>query len=289
MFYTNEDLALKKEDKSPDYIYLPNITKDLCIDEKFENFIKGSGSYNRKNDFEETVSLAVVDDDVFNNSIFELNSNKEKEEEEDYKHYYHSSTTTENPPSKTESQKVPLFPKRDDPDAQPNGNPNFRNNIRNKEKQPRYKNNDNVRRIIKRRFFNTYLKDALNKKLKKLGYKELFRYFPQKLVGEITKKKNKELMNMTLFQIIEKNDSYIKKDLINFEYNLEIIKKIKTDEKAEIYFILNKKFSEIFEEYVNSDAFKEEIVRLNSKHKNEEFYLQRYEYLAKNFVRFYSQ
>ena len=242
MFYTNEDLALKKEDKSPDYIYLPNITKDLCIDEKIKNYIKGSGSYNQENDFDESVSGAVVDDDVFNNSIFELNSNEEKEEE-DYKHYYRKTT--------------------------------------------RYKNNDNVRRIIKRRFFNTYLKDALNKKLKKLGYKELFRYFPQKLVGEITKKKNKELMNMTLFQIIEKNDSYIKKDLINFEYNLEIIKKIKTDEKAEIYFILNKKFSEIFEEYVNSDAFKEEIVRLNSKHKNEEFYLQRYEYLAKNFVRFY--
>ena len=290
MFYTNEDLALKKEDKSPDYIYLPNITKDLCIDEKIKNYIKGSGSYNQENDFEESLSDAVVDDDVFNNSIFELNSNKEKEEEEDYKHYYHSSTTIENSPSKIESQNVPLFKKREDnPDDKPNGNSNFRNNIRYRERQPRYTNNDNVRRIIKRRFFNTYLKDALNKKLKKLGYKELFRYFPQKLVGEITKKKNKELMNMTLFQIIEKNDSYIKKDLLNFEYNLEIIKKIKTDEKTEVYFILNKKFSEIFEEYVNSDAFKEEIVRLNSKHKNEEFYLQRYEYLAKNFVRFYSQ
>ena len=288
MFYTNEDLALKKEDKSPDYIYLPNITKDLCIDEKIENFIKGSGSYNQENDFEESLSDAVVDN-IFNNNIFKINSNKEKEEEEDYKHYYHSSTTIENSTLKNESQKVNLFKKSDETDDKPNGNPNFRNNIRNKEKQPRYKNNDNVRRIIKRRFFNTYLKDALNKKLKKLGYKELFRYFPQKLVGEITKKKNKELMNMTLFQIIEKNDSYINKDLINFEYNLEIIKKIKTDEKTEVYFILNKKFSEIFEEYVNSDEFKEEIVRLNSKHKNEEFYLQRYEYLAKNFVRFYSQ
>ena len=282
MFYTNEDLALKKEDKSPDYIYLPHITKDLCIDEKIENFIKGSGSYNQENDFEESISNTIINNNIFNNNLFELNSNKEKEEEEDYKHYYHSSTTIENSP-------VLLFKKRDNPDDKPNGNSNFRNNKRYREKQPRYTNNDNVRRIIKRRFFNTYLKDALNKKLKKLGYKELFRYFPQKLVGEITKKKNKELMNMTLFQILEKNDSYIKKDLINFEYNLEIIKKIKTDEKTEVYFILNKKFSEVFEEYINSDAFKEEIVRLNSKHKNEEFYLQRCEYLAKNFVRFYSQ
>ena len=93
MFYTNEDLALKKEDKSPDYIYLPNITKDLCIDEKIKNYIKGSGSYNQENDFEESLSDAVVDN-IFNNNIFKINSNEEKEE--DFKYYYHSSTTIEN-------------------------------------------------------------------------------------------------------------------------------------------------------------------------------------------------
>ena len=95
---------------------------------------------------------------------------------------------------------------------------------------------------------------------------------------------------MTLLQIFENNDSYINKDLINFEYNLNIIKKIKTDEKGEIYFILNKKFNELFEEYVNSDEFKKEIERVNSKHRNEEneeFYLKRYAYLAKTFIKFY--
>ena len=50
-------------------------------------------------------------------------------------------------------------------------NSNFRNNIRYKDRQPRYMNNDNIRRIIKRRFFNTHLKPALNKKLKQLGHK----------------------------------------------------------------------------------------------------------------------
>ena len=55
-------------------------------------------------------------------------------------------------------------------------------------------------------------------------------------------------------------------------------------------FILNKKFYELFEEYINSDEFKEEIGRLNSKHRNEEnedFYLKRYTYLVKTFVKFY--
>ena len=95
---------------------------------------------------------------------------------------------------------------------------------------------------------------------------------------------------MTLLQIFENNDSYINKDLINYEYNLNIIKKIKADEKGEIYFILNKKFNELFEEYVNSDEFKKEIERVNSKHRNEEneeFYLKRYAYLAKTFIKFY--
>jgi hypothetical protein len=96
-------------------------------------------------------------------------------------------------------------------------------------------------------------------------------------------------MGITLFQIFENNDSYIGQDAINFEYNLIIIKKIKNDEKGEIYFILKKKFYEIFEEYIGSDEFKEEIRRLNSKHENDEFYLQRYVYLAKTFVQYYLQ
>ena len=96
MFYTNEDLALKKEDKSPDYIYLPNITKDLCIDEKIENFIKGSGSYNQENDFVESISNTIINNNIFNNNLFKLNSNEEKEE--DFKYYYHSFTTIENLP-----------------------------------------------------------------------------------------------------------------------------------------------------------------------------------------------
>ena len=94
MFYTNEDLALKKEDKSPDYIYLPNITKDLCIDEKIKNYIKGGRNHNQKNDFEESISNTIINNNIFNNNLFKLNSNEEKEK--DFKYYYHSSTTIEN-------------------------------------------------------------------------------------------------------------------------------------------------------------------------------------------------
>ena len=34
-------------------------------------------------------------------------------------------------------------------------------------------------------------------------------------------------MNMILFEIFEKNNSYINKDLINYEYNLNIVQKDK--------------------------------------------------------------
>ena len=67
------------------------------------------------------------------------------------------------------------------------------------------------------------------------------------------------------------------------------MKKIKNYEKAEMNLIMNKKFYELFEEYINSDEFKKEIEQLNLKHKNENFYLQRYEYLAQIFVGFYWQ
>ena len=284
-----------KEDIIPtEYTDLFGRTEYSPIEATIKNYFKKRQDY-KWNDLEGAISHIHTDNTLcigFNPFEFNINTNEEKEE--DINIYYHTLDTINNKNSsvflKIPGQEYLLFKKEENvSDDKPNENSNFRNNIRYKDRQPRYMNNDNVRRIIKRRFFNTYLKKALNKKLKQLGYKELFNNFPQKLVGEIAKKKNKELINMTLFQIFEKKDSYINKDLINFEHNLNIIKKIKTDEKGEIYFILNKNFGELFEEFINSYEFKEEIGRVNSKHKNEEFYLKRYEYLAKNFVQFYWQ
>lgn len=77
----------------------------------------------------------------------------------------------------------------------------------------RKKNQDNIRRVFKRRLTNTYLLKVLNKELKKLEYKKLLHKFPQSFAGDATKEKNKEFMNMTLLQIFEINDSYKNKDL----------------------------------------------------------------------------
>ena len=296
MLYVSEEPVLKEDNITTKNT---NLFGRMDIEVTIKNYFKKCQIYEVE-DFEGAFPQIYSDETSnscigFNPLELNLNSNEEKEENQNiyYNTLYISDYTNNKLHLKITGQEHVLF-KNDggSPDDKPNENSNFRNNKRYKDRQPRYMNNDNIRRIIKRRFFNTYLKTALNKKLKQLGYKELFNNFPQKLVGEIAKKKNKELMNMTLFEIFEKNDSYINKDLNNYEHNYNIIKKIKTDEKGEMYFILNKKFYELFEEYMNSDEFKEEIGRVNSKHRNEEneeFYLKRYAYLAKTFVKFYWQ
>ena len=298
MFCVSEEPILKEDIIATENTHVfGRIEEFSFIEDTIQSCFKKCQIY-KVEDFEGTFPHIYIDEPStsyiqFNPLEFNLNTSEEKEEDPNI--YYHNLDISDNAsnklPSKTTGQEHVLFKKdNNEPDDKPINNSNFRNNIRYKERQPRYMNNDNIRRIIKRRFFNTYLKTALNKKLKLIGYKELFHNFPQKLVGEIAKKKNKELINMTLLQIFENNDSYINKDLINYKYNLNIIKKIKTDEKGEIYFIFNKKFNELFEEYVNSDEFKKEIERVNSKHRNEEneeFYLKRYAYLAKTFIKFY--
>ena len=282
MSYSCENLAIKKDNIAPDY----NLSiEDLYVDEKIKNHIKKGQSYKYEIDLEESISNKIINNTL---KVFELNINLDEEKEEDFKIYHHTSGIIDKNNRNLLSRKeYSLFKiKVNNPDDKLNKNSNFRNNIRYKKRQRRYTNQDNVRRIIKRRFFNTHLKNVLNKKMEKSGYKELYN-FPQKLVSDITIKNNKELINMTLFQIFEKNDSYRNKDLINYEYNLNIVKKIKIDEKAEMNFIMNKKFYELFEEYINSDEFEKEIKRVSSKHKNEIFYLQRYEYLAQTFIEYY--
>ena len=55
----------------------------------------------------------------------------------------------------------------------------------------RYKNNDNIRKMIKTRFINTYLKKALNEKLLENGFNSVFEYLAQSFVANVSKKKKK--------------------------------------------------------------------------------------------------
>ena len=164
----------------------------------------------------------------------------------------------------------------------------FSKRIRSKKKVPHYLRKSNIYDNINTRFFNTYLNNALNKKLIKEGYNENFAKFSQKFV-EVNKEKNNKLMNSNLIQIFKDEDLYEIQDREIYENNLEIVKKIEKEGNAELNSILNMKTKTLYEEYLNSKEFVDEINRLKKPNKvrpKDEYYIEKYIYLAKHLIEF---
>ena len=95
----------------------------------------------------------------------------------------------------------------------------FTKKIRSKNKQPRFTNWDNIRRKIKRRFVNTYLKNKINMKLKKAGHETFIESFPQEFAANVTKEFNRPIINMTFGQILKTERFYSSKKLYQYKYN----------------------------------------------------------------------
>ena len=171
----------------------------------------------------------------------------------------------------------------------------FTKKIRSKNKQPRFTNWDNIRRVIKRRFVNTYLKNKINMKLKKEGYETFIESFPQEFAANVTKEFNRSIINMTFGQILKTERFYSSKKLYQYKYNYkknsEIVNSINEGRNSDLKELLNKKFSELFEEYLNSDEFKiNEIQRLrNSKKSKDIIYIKKYEHFANNLIEFFAK
>ena len=71
----------------------------------------------------------------------------------------------------------------------------------------------------------------------------------------------------------------------NYSHNLKVIEKIKNN--GVFTKILNKTFSELYEEYLDSDEFKiDEINRLKER-KMENNYIRRYKDIAKDLINFF--
>ena len=135
------------------------------------------------------------------------------------------------------------------------------------EKRRRLENQDNMRKKLKRVFFNDALIAKLNAILSDNNIKLYLVKFPQNIIINITKDTNKKLFDMSLEQIFE----------------------TKVQENLELKTILNKKCCELFEEYINSKEFRvDEINRLKKKKMNDS-YIQRYICLAKHLIEFFSQ
>lgn len=139
---------------------------------------------------------------------------------------------------------------------------------RSKNKQNRYTNKHEILKNISRNFFNTYLINFLNKTLKGKGNFPLIKKFPSCLVSNVTEKFMCETLNMTLGQILSK---------IGITY---------TDiEESEINKILNtKKISELYEDYLNSNEYRNKIKKLKEKHKSQNDYIKKYIAFSKHFL-----
>ena len=146
-----------------------------------------------------------------------------------------------------------------------------------------------VRKKIKRRFLNFALVGNINEILKNIDKALYLEKFPSNFVSNITKRSNKNLLNMTLQEIFEKKELYEENNLKNYYHNLKVIKSEQIQKNIDLKEILNKKYRELFKEYINSKEFKIDEINRLKKNKMQDDYIKRYIYLAKNFIEFFSE
>ena len=149
---------------------------------------------------------------------------------------------------------------------------------------------DNMRVKIKRSFFNIFLFNILNKELKSIGSKKYFEKFPNHFASDPHKKRNKVMVYMTLGEIFEKKELYIyenEKGLSNFWHNLKIIQSEEIKKNEKFHKLLNKKFGELYREYL--DEFKINEQNRLKKKKMSDDYLKEYLELLESLIEFFSQ
>ena len=162
-----------------------------------------------------------------------------------------------------------------------------RKRIRSKIKRRRREYHDNIRKKIKRNFFNKILVKKMNKELKKVGSRKYFALFPQEIVADVSRKRNKKLLNMTLRQVITNSELYKSKSYNNFIHNINVLESLNDSKNNILENLLNSKYSELFAQYLKSDSFENDVNKLKQK-EEKEIYIERYEYLSKTWLEFFS-
>ena len=133
-------------------------------------------------------------------------------------------------------------------------------------KKQRKNNSDNIRRKIKARFLKS-LKNTLNQRLKYASSIYFFDYLPSKFITNIAKLANRGILNKTFTQIFSEKlvDNY--ENAVNFDKrqnNKLVILYLENNEtiseRSHYKYYKNMKYSEIYEEYLNSREFEEDII-----------------------------
>jgi hypothetical protein len=158
----------------------------------------------------------------------------------------------------------------------------------------------NMRIKIARKFCNKYLIKKINKILKKIKCPPYFEKFQKNLVLNIATKNYKKHLDLTLEEIFSKKKLYEIKNkgnnFKNYYHNLIALNKLKSVEfkyvieKTEINNILKKKFHDLFQDYLNSDEFKEQIEEMkNDVNEYSNDYIERYIQFNINFIKNYKK
>ena len=150
---------------------------------------------------------------------------------------------------------------------------------------------DNIRVRIKRGFFNYALLEKLNENLKMIGSNKYFQKFPQHLVSDVDRRRNKELFSLALKDFFENkklNFNEKNNDCRNYNHNLDVLKDNKVKNNLEFKKILKKTIKQLYEEYINSDEFKiNEINRLKNVKKEDDEYIKTYIEVSENLIEFF--
>jgi hypothetical protein len=168
--------------------------------------------------------------------------------------------------------------------------------IKIKDVQTRKENADNIRKKIKLRFLK-HLKNVVNERLREAGATKIFKFLPQRFTSDITKKKNKAILNLSFKEIFSKNffEGYPLNenngDLLNYYHNISVLEYLEKNkeisEKSNFNIFKDMKFYQIFNEYLKSREFEMEIASLKEEKENDK-YIKNYIIKARDLIDFFA-
>ena len=168
----------------------------------------------------------------------------------------------------------------------------------NKQMHKRKYKPDDIRKKIKARFHKS-IKNIINDNLRKAGSKHLFTYLPQVFISSITKEKNRNVLNLSFRELLQKdfvseaeNKKYKNRnvDIAKYKKNINVLKYL--DNNPEICqnsgfdIISNMKYADLLDEYFKSEEFERAIYKLREENEDEE-YIKEYILKSRNYLNFF--
>ena len=270
--------------------------------------------FSRSCEFPENIIKEDSNETGIENDVFDYNNNstinkinpaiplkKEKKIEDELLYHYSNSIkeNNSNPILKKEKRKLfkvnyrirfdDIFDKENILLSPKSNEKTFLENKVTPTKKRRRENWDNIRKKIKTIFFNKYLYTKMNNALKNKKSKLYFLKFPITFVNDIKRNTNKDIVNISLLEIMLNKELYDEKDLNNYYHNLKVIENKEINENEELMTILNKKYSELFEEYLNSIEFNINEMKRLKNNNMDKIYIEKYIYQSKNFIKYFAE